>query len=220
MDTGQQRVRRGVRAILVAASALGVLLVAAPHASAADPVTDAENALRKASLYVDPSATGFKIDRAKVEGEIPTGMKIAVLPTSAGSPSALAGQIGKSLDPNASGLTVAVLTADPSNYAFGAASSAFCAGYAGLRADAAEAANRTQLKATRGYHPVGVTTVLYALSAVGSGIWLLVLAAAALGLVTALQRRGGSGVAAAVITHLTWSVGMLVLLPPVFDLFP
>lgn len=75
-------------------------------------------------------------------------------------------------------------------------------------------------EATRGYHPVGVTTVLYALSAVGSGIWLLVLAAAALGLVTALQRRGGSGVAAAVITHLTWSVGMLVLLPPVFDLFP
>ena len=127
---------------------MGVLLVAAPHASAADPVTDAENALRKASLYVDPSATGFKIDRAKVEGEIPSGMKIAVLPTSAGSPSALAAQIGKSLDPNASGLTVAVLTADPNNYAFGAASSAFCAGYAGLRAQAAEAANRTQLKST------------------------------------------------------------------------
>ncbi|CCH77192.1 putative integral membrane protein [Nostocoides japonicum T1-X7] len=72
-------------------------------------------------------------------------------------------------------------------------------------------------EALRDHRPVAVTTVLYAVSALGSGIWLLVLAAGLLGLVTALQRRGGSGVGAAVVTHLTWSLGMLLLLPLVLD---
>ena len=67
-------------------------------------------------------------------------------------------------------------------------------------------------------HAVAVTTVLYALTTVGSGVPLLVLAAAVVGLVTALQRRVTGGILGPVITHITWSAGMLLLLPPVLDL--
>ncbi|MBC9820015.1 CPBP family intramembrane glutamic endopeptidase [Terrabacter sp. MAHUQ-38] len=67
-------------------------------------------------------------------------------------------------------------------------------------------------------HAVAVTTVLYALTTVGSGIPLLVLAAAVLGLVTALQRRATGGILGPIITHVTWSAGMLLLLPPALEL--
>ncbi|EWT02477.1 abortive infection protein [Intrasporangium oryzae NRRL B-24470] len=67
-------------------------------------------------------------------------------------------------------------------------------------------------------HPVAITTVLYALTTVGSGIPLLVLAAVAVGVVTALQRRVTGGILAPIITHVTWSTGMLLLLPPVLQL--
>ena len=67
-------------------------------------------------------------------------------------------------------------------------------------------------------HAVGVTTFLYALTTVGSGVPLLVLAAAVVGLVTVLQRRVTGGILGPVITHITWSTGMLLLLPPVLDL--
>ncbi|HKX66159.1 MAG TPA: CPBP family intramembrane glutamic endopeptidase [Intrasporangium sp.] len=67
-------------------------------------------------------------------------------------------------------------------------------------------------------HAVAVTTVLYALTTVGSGVPLLVLAATVVGLVTALQRRVTGGILGPVITHITWSIGMLLLLPPVLDL--
>jgi uncharacterized protein len=67
-------------------------------------------------------------------------------------------------------------------------------------------------------HAVAVTTVLYALTTVGSGIPLLVLAAAVLGLVTALQRRATGGILGPIITHVTWSTGMLLLLPPALEL--
>ena len=46
-----------------------------------------------------------------------------------------------------------------------------------------------------------------------SGIPLLVLAAAVLGLVVGLQRRVTGGILGPIVTHLTWSLGMLVLLP-------
>jgi membrane protease YdiL (CAAX protease family) len=62
-------------------------------------------------------------------------------------------------------------------------------------------------------HAVATTTVVYALTTAGAGIPLLVLAAAALGLITALQRRVTGGILGPVITHLTWSLGMLFLLP-------
>jgi membrane protease YdiL (CAAX protease family) len=66
-------------------------------------------------------------------------------------------------------------------------------------------------------HAVLVTTVVYALTTVGAGIPLLVLAAAALGLLTGLQRRVTGGVLGPIITHLTWSLGMLFLLPVVLS---
>lgn len=65
---------------------------------------------------------------------------------------------------------------------------------------------------------IAVTTAVYALSTVGSGVPLLVFAAVLLGLVTALQRRATGGVLAPALTHITWSAGMLLLLPPVLDL--
>jgi membrane protease YdiL (CAAX protease family) len=66
-------------------------------------------------------------------------------------------------------------------------------------------------------HAVAITTVVYALTTAGAGIPLLVLAAAALGLLTALQRRVTGGILGPVITHLTWSLGMLFLLPLVLS---
>ncbi|HET7762414.1 MAG TPA: CPBP family intramembrane glutamic endopeptidase [Phycicoccus sp.] len=66
-------------------------------------------------------------------------------------------------------------------------------------------------------HAVAVTTVVYALVTATSGIPLLVLAAALVGLVVGLQRRVTGGILGPTVTHLTWSLGMLFLLPPVLD---
>lgn len=61
---------------------------------------------------------------------------------------------------------------------------------------------------------VAASTVVYALTTLVSGVPLLVLAAACLGLVCGLQRRVTGGVLGPTITHVTWSTGMLLLLPP------
>ena len=66
-------------------------------------------------------------------------------------------------------------------------------------------------------HPVVVTTAVYALTTVGTGIPLLVLAGALLGVLTGLQRRVTGGVLGPIIIHLTWSLGMLFLLPLVLS---
>ncbi|GAA4708896.1 type II CAAX endopeptidase family protein [Pedococcus ginsenosidimutans] len=66
-------------------------------------------------------------------------------------------------------------------------------------------------------HAVLVTAVVYALTTVGSGIPLLVLAAALLGVLTGLQRRVTGGILGPMVTHLTWSLGMLLLLPLVLS---
>jgi CAAX protease family protein len=66
-------------------------------------------------------------------------------------------------------------------------------------------------------HAVLVTTVVYTLVTVPAGIPLLVLAAAILGLVVGLQRRVTGGILGPTITHLTWSMGMLFLLPLVLS---
>ena len=67
------------------------------------------------------------------------------------------------------------------------------------------------------HDPVLVTAVVYAVVTAASGIPLLVLAAAVVGVVTALQRRATGGVLAPAVTHVTWSLGMLLLLPPLLD---
>lgn len=60
---------------------------------------------------------------------------------------------------------------------------------------------------------VVVTTVVYTLTTVGSAVFLLVVAAAMLGAVTAVLRQRTGGLAAPIATHLMWSLGMLLLLP-------
>jgi membrane protease YdiL (CAAX protease family) len=67
--------------------------------------------------------------------------------------------------------------------------------------------------AVGGRHAVAFTTVVYTLTTVPAGIPLLVVAAAILGTTTALQRRVTGGVLGPVVTHVVWSLGMLLLLP-------
>lgn len=65
-------------------------------------------------------------------------------------------------------------------------------------------------------NPVVISTLLYALATVAGGNPVLVFAAAVLGLVTGLQRRAGGGVLAPILTHVTWSMAMLLVLPHLF----
>lgn len=67
--------------------------------------------------------------------------------------------------------------------------------------------------ATGGQHAVLITTFVFALSTVSTGIPALVVGAAVLGVVVGLQRRVTGGVLAPIITHLTWLTGMVFLLP-------
>lgn len=62
-------------------------------------------------------------------------------------------------------------------------------------------------------HAVLISTLVYMLTTVGSGVPLLVLAAGILGFITALQRRVTGGILGPALTHITWSSGMLLLLP-------
>ena len=62
------------------------------------------------------------------------------------------------------------------------------------------------------------SVLLYALSTVLSGVPLLTFAAVCLGLLTALQRRVTGGVLGPIVSHLTWSLGMLLLLPDALNL--
>ena len=57
-------------------------------------------------------------------------------------------------------------------------------------------------------HPVARTTALYAVATVPTRNPVLVLAAAAMGTLWALQRRATGGVQAPALTHLTWSALM------------
>ncbi len=68
-------------------------------------------------------------------------------------------------------------------------------------------------------HAVLVTTVVYTAVTAASGIPLLVLAAAIVGLVVGLQRRVTGGILGPIVTHLTWSLGMLFLLPHALSTF-
>ena len=65
-------------------------------------------------------------------------------------------------------------------------------------------------------HAVLISTVLYASTTIAGGNPLLVFTAAVLGTVVALQRRASGGILAPILTHLTWSLTMLFVLPPVF----
>ncbi len=61
-----------------------------------------------------------------------------------------------------------------------------------------------------------ISTVIYAAATLATGNPMLVFAALTLGVVLALQRRASGGILGPIITHVTWSMMMLFLLPPLF----
>lgn len=62
------------------------------------------------------------------------------------------------------------------------------------------------------------SSLLYAASTLFSGVPLLTFAALCLGFLTAAQRRVTGGVLGPIASHLTWSLGMLFLMPWTFNL--
>lgn len=66
-------------------------------------------------------------------------------------------------------------------------------------------------------HQVAITAAVYTVATLATGNVMLAFAAALLGVVTGLQRRATHGVLAPAITHVTWSVGMLFVLPALFS---
>ncbi len=66
---------------------------------------------------------------------------------------------------------------------------------------------------------IAATTLIYAMVTAFAAIPLLVFAALLIGFVVGLQRRVTGGLLAPIITHITWSVGMLLLLPVALDAF-
>lgn len=65
-------------------------------------------------------------------------------------------------------------------------------------------------------HPVLISTLLYTLATVATLNPVLIFAAAILGTITGLQRRASGGVLGPILTHLTWSLTMLFVLPVIF----
>ncbi len=63
------------------------------------------------------------------------------------------------------------------------------------------------------------TTLIYTLVTAASGIPLLALAAASMGILAELLRQRTGALLAPIVAHLTWSVGMLFLLQPALDLW-
>lgn len=68
------------------------------------------------------------------------------------------------------------------------------------------------------FHPVLISTLLYAVATSASGNPMLGFAAIILGTVCAWERRATGGVLAPVLTHLVWGLLMVLALPPVFGL--
>lgn len=65
-------------------------------------------------------------------------------------------------------------------------------------------------------HPVAISTAIYALTTVTTGNPMLVFAAVLLGVVVGLERRASGGLLSPIITHCTWSLTMLLVLPLLF----
>lgn len=64
--------------------------------------------------------------------------------------------------------------------------------------------------------PVLWTTLGYTLVTLATGNVMLALAAAILGAVVGLERRASGGVLGPIVTHVSWSLTMLIVLPPLF----
>ena len=65
-------------------------------------------------------------------------------------------------------------------------------------------------------NPVAWTTLAYFVATLATGNVMLAFAAILVGLVCGLQRRASGGVLAPIITHVTWSLSMLLVLPLLF----
>ena len=63
------------------------------------------------------------------------------------------------------------------------------------------------------------TTIIYTIVTAASGIWLLALAAMSMGLLAGWLRQRTGALLSPIIAHLTWSLGMLLLLQPALDLW-
>ena len=61
-----------------------------------------------------------------------------------------------------------------------------------------------------------VTTVAYGIATLATGNVMLSFAAVLLGLVVGLQRRASGGILGPILTHVTWSLAMLLILPALF----
>jgi len=68
------------------------------------------------------------------------------------------------------------------------------------------------------YHPVLVSTILYAVVTIASGNAMLGFAAIVLGTVCAFERRATGGVLAPVLTHVVWGPIMVLALPRIFGI--
>lgn len=68
-------------------------------------------------------------------------------------------------------------------------------------------------------HAVLFSTLLYAAATAATLNVMLVFAALVLGTIVGLQRRVTGGVLGPIITHLTWSLSMLFILPPLITAF-
>ena len=65
-------------------------------------------------------------------------------------------------------------------------------------------------------HPVLWTSVAYAIATLATGNVMLGFAAALLGVVVGLERRASGGILGPALTHVTWSLSMLFVLPLLF----
>lgn len=65
-------------------------------------------------------------------------------------------------------------------------------------------------------YPVVWSTVAYFVATLASGNVMLSFAAILLGVLVGLQRRASGGILGPILTHVTWSLSMLVVLPLVF----
>ncbi|WP_435746233.1 CPBP family glutamic-type intramembrane protease [Nocardioides sp. SYSU DS0663] len=65
------------------------------------------------------------------------------------------------------------------------------------------------------HRPVVWTTIAYVIATAATGNVMLAFAAILLGVVVGLERRASGGILAPILTHCTWSLSMLLILPPV-----
>jgi membrane protease YdiL (CAAX protease family) len=72
---------------------------------------------------------------------------------------------------------------------------------------------RGAVQAAIGPRAIAVSTVVYVVVTIATGNVTLVIAAAVMGTIFALERRASRGVLAPTVTHLVWSTLMILLLP-------